>query len=405
MAKRKQRIGTIAGFAIYKKAERNGYSLECGLTRISLSEEKPGFWRGSLPSSTPLLRRRFGIKADNLESAAIEAIRRHRLTGGSEVPSNVTDIFQAWYSQLSCRRETGEEYSRKFRLFLAWLALQGITQWGDLKPSHLQKYANELAGGGLKANSVRLRVFPVKAASAWAHKEYGFDDFAKSYKPPKSLFHKIEDPSQAAMTLEEVGDFLLWLRRIGTEESLGVLPGVALQGLCAARLTEVVRLRWEDVRLERGTVRIEGEVKNPFSAREIPLPALAKMILGGEGVAESGPLLPRYSGRHAAGSYGRAVKGLLGEWGRTMVAADLRDSLQTQADLENFAGYALDRYVGHAPRTIRERHYDKPDGEALIKKMRVLIVARIDRATREIVERWTEGDNVVKLKVQGGDHT
>jgi integrase len=50
-------------------------------------------------------------------------------------------------------------------------------------------------------------------------------------------------------------EFLNWLP--GHTHAASVLPGAALQGLCGLQLQEALRLTWDHVDLEAGTITIE----------------------------------------------------------------------------------------------------------------------------------------------------
>jgi len=51
-----------------------------------------------------------------------------------------------------------------------------------------------------------------------------------------------------------------------------IVPGVLLQGLCGLQLQEAVRLRVNNVNLDDATITIEGDVKNKWHVRKIPVP-------------------------------------------------------------------------------------------------------------------------------------
>jgi hypothetical protein len=68
---------------------------------------------------------------------------------------------------------------------------------------------------------------------------------------------------------------------------------------------------------------------------------------------------------------------------------DLRNTLQTFAIDNGFYDYFLQRYVGHAPKTVGERHYFADKGIRLVPEFRNRIVSRID----EEVSKWTPQEN------------
>ena len=63
---------------------------------------------------------------------------------------------------------------------------------------------------------------------------------------------------------------------------------------------------------------------------------------------------------------------------------DLRNTLQTEAIDGGWYGYYVQRYVGHAPQTIGERHYHGDQGKRLIPLFREKVVSHIEA----IISRW-----------------
>ena len=137
-------------------------------------------------------------------------------------------------------------------------------------------YANELALENKAKRTIQIYTFPIRSASEKAALKWRgtFLDFAKGYSPPRKAGGR---RPQKVKSLVWVADFLLWLRE--APGGWAVLPGVALQGLCGCRVTEMLRLTWDRVDLDRGTVRVDGEIKNEHSRRLIPLPQLVVEIL------------------------------------------------------------------------------------------------------------------------------
>lgn len=172
-------------------------------------------------------------------------------------------------------------------------------------------------------------------------------------------------------------------------------------GLCALRLTEAVRLKWGNVDLRAGTVTIQGQVKNKASVRRIPIPALVHMILEEAPKEFETIVSPRFTaGDWGPKEFGLLVKGFLREWDPSVLtlASNLRDILQTTGELEGWAGFVLDSYVGHTGNSIRRKHYTKPNQETLMRLMREQVTTRVDSLIDPIHKKWVERDSrVVRL--------
>ena len=57
---------------------------------------------------------------------------------------------------------------------------------------------------------------------------------------------------------------------------------------------------------------------------------------------------------------------------------DLRNTIQTASIDGSWYGYYVQRYVGHAPNSIGERHYHGDKGKRLIQLYRIHVVAHIE---------------------------
>ena len=134
---------------------------------------------------------------------------------------------------------------------------------------------------------------------------------------------------------------------------------VALQGLCAVSMQEALRLGWEQVDQSAGTVIIEGEVKNDYRVRCIPVPQVVRWLIqqyGWKGDTVLQPYSDSY--RH----YSDAVRKSLLAWNPEVqiTPKDLRNSLQTEAIDSGWYGFYVKRYVGHAPESTGERSRLRP---------------------------------------------
>ncbi|MCA9443198.1 MAG: tyrosine-type recombinase/integrase [Candidatus Omnitrophica bacterium] len=358
---------------------------------FSVSEVRPGKWRASRTISTgERVRRQVSANdaGEAIQQAEAVLLGRAPMVVRDPMDLTVADVFAEWYGVLQCNDKTQADYRRAVKKFLRWVETEGVWRWESLRPSHFQRYCNEMVQAGLRYNSVRLRMFPILSAARWAAKEFPeFRNLAEPFKMPRFPEQTMYKEPVEALTVADIGDFVLWLR----EQRLGwnVLPGVVLQGLCGLRVSEVSRLKWSDIDFESGTVTIEGEIKNRASCRRIPLPVLAVDVLR-ESTRIGSLVIAAYSGDHREGNYGKAVRAYLKAWrpGLEVIAGDLRDVIQTTGELEGWQGYVLDKYVGHAGNSIRRKHYVKPRAEELLRLMREQVSGRVDFLTADHREKW-----------------
>ncbi len=174
--------------------------------------------------------------------------------------------------------------------------------------------------------------------------------------------------------------------------------------MCGLQLLEALRLRFSDLDLSRGTLTVQshpefGEgVKNQYRIRRIPLPKIVWEYLGGM-KAKRGKVVP-YDGDYIA--FGKLLKRALLKWKQDCEIAPkvLRKTLQTHA-LEHAADegwntYLVDRYVGHAPKTLAERHYFGDKRGRMIEVFREHVTDKIDALIGRIQEpQWHEMARIV----------
>ena len=78
------------------------------------------------------------------------------------------------------------------------------------------------------------------------------------------------------------------------------------------------------------------------------------------------------------------IEGALNKWcdgQRPIPPKDLRNTLPTEATNGGWDGYFVNRYLGHSPQTMAERHYHgevSRNGESMIDLLRKHVVCHID---------------------------
>lgn len=368
-----------------------------------IQELEKGKWKVSWRDSTGIYRR-FRFEAENAAEALKEAERivgdpevlpqkpvqkkppiPEPIYSGDLVSHQIADILQK-----SCR-ETWTDYhrDRDFRYisyFLRFVDKEGLTYWRELRFEHVEKYRVQLVKRGLKTTSIRHYLNPVRRASRFAAINYPdqYRDFClglriKDDSANRRKYHETE--GNPAMSIHEVLDFMDSLLR-GGRRSLAL--GVALQGLCGMQLQEVFRLTWEKVDLENAAITIEGEVKNRFRVRRIPIPRLAVWLLRQSKQAE-GRIITGYQDWSY---YAQAVRNNLRRFkpGIRLAPKDLRNTIQTEAIDGGWYGYYVKRYVGHAPEGIGEKHYMGDQGWKLFANFQKKVLIPVE----ETISTWKQ---------------
>jgi len=73
-------------------------------------------------------------------------------------------------------------------------------------------------------------------------------------------------------------------------------------------------------------------------------------------------------------------KAIKSSGGKAFKPKDLRNTLQTVAVDGGWYGYYVQRYVGHAPSTIGERHYQGDRGDRLLSHFREKVIPHVEEA-------------------------
>ncbi|MBE7559553.1 site-specific integrase [bacterium] len=205
------------------------------------------------------------------------------------------------------------------------------------------------------------------------------------------------------LSIAEVCDFLDWLEANHAYAEV-IRPGVALRGLCGLQLQEALRLQVQHVDLAAGTITIEGEVKNRWRVRRLPVPQRVVEILRESiaGAPRKDTRIVRYVGVDWK-AYSSLVEGSLDKWAggkRPIAPKDLRNTLPTEATNGGWDGYFANRYLGHSPQTMAERHYHgevSRKGANLIELLREHFVKWVDLLVLDCTE-FHDRRKVVRLR-------
>jgi integrase len=353
--------------------------------------------------STGITRRK-QFDANDFDQAVEEA---HRILGleyttNHSINPNRIRISDALIMAASTRNrndETSKKEKGYCRQFLKWIDSQNLHFWNELRYEHALRYKNDLKAQELAYDTVRLYMRPVQQTSSWMAKNWPgvFNDFSETVKVTKEEFCSTtydESSGNPYLSIQQVLNFIDWLHNDTIRYRL--ILGVALQGLVGLSIKEMIRLTWHKINLDEGTITIDGFVKNPYRIRKIPVPTVVLKLLHKHN--RQSMFHDRVVYRFADhDGYSKALSPMLKQWDESVeiLPKDLRNTLQTFAIDNGFYDYFLQRYVGHAPKTVGERHYFADKGIRLVPEFRNRIVSRID----DEVSKWIpqEDSKLIKL--------
>lgn len=358
--------------------------------QFTVWQESPGKWRVN-GTSCEGSRRRERFPATSLAEAIEQGAAI--LYGNQYDPGHpkldLSSAFDRTIRAGGGSKEHQDDLYQFGEYFCNWAQNRNLGQWHELRQEHLKEYMTSLFERGLKAKSVSHYFEPIRSASRFlaANWPEHYRDICQGLRLPRHAGRDgryREEDGNPCLSYKEVLDLAGWMRRY--EHGPVLFPGVLLQGVCGLQLREALRLRWSDVDLLEGTLTIQdnpefGErVKNEYRVRRIPLPRVVYHHLQrmGQGI---GTVIP-YQGNDNA--YGKLLKRAFLNWNPQCDIApkDLRNTLQTHAMEhaidEGWNTYLVDRYVGHAPKTVAEKHYFGDKKGRMVEVFREHVAEKID---------------------------
>jgi len=311
-----------------------------------------------------------------------------RSRGGISVVEAITETIRNSKADDRCRRD----YKSAADCFLRWLtdAFPGLELWRDLRPSHINQYVTFCENQGLAYDSVRKRLFILKAASRFMSDEFEYRDIARKArikKPDKNF----EEPEK--ITLDDVQTLITHAEAMDIDKA----AMLSLMAFCGLREWEAAFLRECDIDLQGLTIKIDAtdrhKPKSRDSRRLIPVPKqigeiltriLSKNKIRGEKVYifQSGrraTCLRRenqgqgWSPSGVSATLRQAVRlayrDTRSENLKDLIPRHLRSFFVTLMTAAGASDVYVRRYIGHAPLNVMERHYLKIDTETLRREI------------------------------------
>lgn len=285
------------------------------------------------------------------------------------------------------------------RYFIEFCEGRKLRLWEELKHSHVDEYVEYLRKDSLRRktlhNYIHIIGFGMRHVVADFPEHYR--DFWMSYNLPAHIGEDgiyDDDDGSEALSVSEVLKFYEWLKNHRWAEFLR--PGVLLGGLVGLRVREIVYLSWQNVLFNEGCIVVQNEeghiMKNKYSVRKVPVPKIVLEALG-EIKQTPGRVLKVETNKTfnwdrkktfleaLSFYYGVCLNKAIKEWRpkTSITARGLRRTLQTVAlESTDWPVHLVDRYVGHAPKTVMERHYFGDKKSKLVESFRDLLLPKIE---------------------------
>lgn len=374
-----------------------------GAMQFTLHQETAYRWKLS-GKSCEGSRLRERLTASSLEEAIIAAAgllepKPEAVSARPVVQHDLAEAFNFAISASHGQAENKRNLLRYAEYFIAWAEKNGVRFWVELRRQVVDQYVNYLVERGLRRKTILNYLEPIRLAGRRLA-----ESFPEQYHNPVQTLRLRgdlgqdglwrEDDGQDVLSLREVLEFAEWLRNHPRRYLLR--PGVLLSGVMGLRLREVVYLSWKSVDLVNGTVTVQAEEghkpKNTYSVRKLPMPRVVwdclrdlprqgSRVLPVEDLREQNRRSSDFH-HYLSHFYSGVLVETIREWrpGSPLSGKDLRKTLQTHA-IENASSwnvYLVDRFCGHAPKTMMEKHYFGDRKSRMVELFRQEVTARID---------------------------
>jgi len=336
----------------------------------SISQRADGRWQGRIDLGWKDGRRHrkyvYGVtKADVRDrmGRAIREVQRGAILGDDR--QTVSAFLDEWIASITTkvRPKTHHSYSQLVRVHLK--PGLGKHRINKLRPEHVEAFLDAKSAAGLSPRTCQyLRAVLRRALSRAVKQDIIARNVAALADPPRVVRKEVEalTPDQARAFLEAIADHRLYAL-VAVAVSLGMRQG------------EILGLRWQDVDLDRGAIRIQhalhrsnkawtlGEPKSERSRRTVKMPDTLVTILkahrkaqletrlaAGEKWKEHGFVFTARHGQPLEGTVlNREVKKLMGKAGLPALHFHaLRHSCATLLLAQGVAPRVVMEVLGHS---------------------------------------------------------
>ncbi|MFC1601287.1 tyrosine-type recombinase/integrase, partial [Candidatus Sumerlaeota bacterium] len=310
--------------------------------------------------------RRIKFYAENIAAAIKEAPVKAGLVAAEPLPQiySLAEAFKLALEKSSRGTRARKDWVRSIKRFMQWLVKNhpDCVYWHLMTRQIITGYLDTL--NGKSSTHRRLSVQPICQTSRFMSLEHGMPHIAAGLGVGLKL-----KSTPARVFLLDVIDFLSFLEA----ENPRLETGAALQGLAGLQLQEATRLTWDRVDLERGLIEISGETKNEYRIRVIPVADRVVAALIREksrqrsaksnirSITDSVVLSAKGCsyGENSFVNYSKQIREAMLKWNPEIdwKPKDLRNCLPTFAAIKGLSNDIWEQYIGHAPRTVTQRHY------------------------------------------------
>jgi len=171
---------------------------------------------------------------------------------------NPTARVDEWLRRLAAERapspHTLAAYRRDLAKLTAWMQEQGIDDFAMLTPDHMRGFVAKIHRNGLASSSLQRLLSACRSLFAWLLAEGRIEhDPAAGVRGPRTRrkLPQVLDTDEAARLVATPTD----------EDALGVRDRAMLELFYSSglRLSELTGLRWRDLDLDEGMVRVLGK--------------------------------------------------------------------------------------------------------------------------------------------------
>ncbi len=164
---------------------------------------------------------------------------------------SVQNCLKAFFEakKLTCKKRSLDNYKYHLQHFAGWLKKQEITSVLDITAIHIRVHLAELATRR-NQGGVHAAYRPIKTFMRWV-----WDEFDLEMRNPIAKV-KVKRPDPAPIPGATIEDIRKLLEVCNTREGLRDEAIILLLLDSGIRATELIQLRWEDINLMTGTVKI-----------------------------------------------------------------------------------------------------------------------------------------------------
>lgn len=292
-----------------------------------------------------------------------------------------------------------ENLTRYADYFIDWAEKRQLLLWEEIRQSHIRMYISHMQKTGRTHKTILNYIEPIRFAAkriAAEHPDFYRDASAglivRNEVGSDGIYRGTEGTQ--SLTFAEILELFRFVHGQPHEREIRV--GLLLGGFMGLRMREWIFLSWKSVNLTEDTLIVQKEEghrpKNRYSVRCLPLPKFVADYLTslprsgprviGDGLAPKGVADRDVHLTRLANTTCQQVLRAIREWrsDSTLSGKDLRNTLHTFAieNADRVNTRLFDRFCGHAPTGMMDRHYHGRVKDDLVTIYREKVIPFID---------------------------